>query len=66
LSKFKEDPKLGVAGTVFKEEGGYNSETDSLEGQLHVSGQCQMFRRKCFEDINGYFANQAGGIDWML
>src|SRR6266567_9366120 len=65
LSKFKEDPKLGVAGTVFKEEGGYNSETDSLEGQLHVSGQCQMFRRKCFEDINGYFANKAGGIDWI-
>jgi glycosyltransferase involved in cell wall biosynthesis len=65
LSKFKEDPKLGVAGTVFKEENGYNSETDSLEGQLHVSGQCQLFRRKCFEDIGGYFANKAGGIDWI-
>ena len=65
LGKFKEDPKLGVAGTVFKEEGGYNSETDSLEGQLHVSGQCQLFRRKCFDDINGYFANKAGGIDWI-
>jgi len=24
-----------------------------------------MFRRKCFEDINGYFANKAGGIDWI-
>src|SRR4029077_13937985 len=44
LNKFGEDPRLGVAGTVFREEG-YNSETDSLEGQLHVSGQCQMFRR---------------------
>ena len=64
LSKFKEDPQLGVAGTVFKEEG-YNSETDSLEGQLHVSGQCQLFRRRCFEDIGGYFANKAGGIDWI-
>src|SRR5215469_13346076 len=65
LTKFGEDPKLGVAGTVFREESGYNSETDSLEGQLHVSGQCQLFRRQCFTDIGGYFANEAGGIDWI-
>jgi biofilm PGA synthesis N-glycosyltransferase PgaC len=65
LTKFGEDSRLGVAGTVFHEEGGYNSETDSLEGQLHVSGQCQLFRRQCFSDIGGYFANKAGGIDWI-
>jgi poly-beta-1,6-N-acetyl-D-glucosamine synthase len=65
LTRFKEDPRLGVAGTVFREESGYNSETDSLEGQLHVSGQCQLFRRQCFVDIGGYFANKAGGIDWI-
>jgi biofilm PGA synthesis N-glycosyltransferase PgaC len=64
LTKFSQDPRLGVAGTVFREEG-YNSETDSLEGQLHVSGQCQLFRRSCFDDIGGYFANKAGGIDWI-
>jgi len=64
LDKFKENARLGVAGTVFKEEG-YNSETDSLEGQLHVSGQCQLFRRQCFDEIGGYFANKAGGIDWI-
>ena len=64
LHKFKEDTRLGVAGTVFQEEG-YNSATDSLEGQLHVSGQCQLFRRQCFADIGGYFANKAGGIDWI-
>ena len=65
LTKFNDDPRLGVAGTVFREESGYNSETDSLEGQLHVSGQCQLFRRECFADIGGYFANKAGGIDWI-
>ena len=64
LGKFKDDPRLGVAGTVFKEEG-YNSGTDSLEGQFYVSGQCQLFRRQCFEEIDGYFANKAGGIDWI-
>jgi glycosyltransferase involved in cell wall biosynthesis len=65
LNRFKEDHRLGVAGTVFREESGYNSETDSLEGQLHVSGQCQLFRRQCFADVGGYFANKAGGIDWI-
>jgi glycosyltransferase involved in cell wall biosynthesis len=64
LNKFKDDPRLGVAGTVFREEG-YSSETDSLEGQLHVSGQCQLFRRQCFDDIGGYVANRGGGIDWI-
>jgi hypothetical protein len=65
LSKFRENPKLGVAGTVFREEGGYNSGTDSFEGQNYVSGQCQLFRKECFEEIGGYFANKAGGIDWI-
>jgi len=65
LKKFLEDPRLGVAGPVFSEEGGYSSATDSYEGQTHVSGHCQLFRRECFEEIGGYFANKAGGIDWI-
>lgn len=64
LNEFSKDPTLGVAGTVFREEG-YSSETDSFEGQAHVSGQCQIFRRQCFEQIGGYRPNKAGGIDWM-
>ncbi len=64
IRKFSEDPTLGVAGTVFREEG-YNSETDSFEGHKHVSGQCQLFRRRCWEDIGGYIPHRAGGIDWM-
>ena len=63
-NEFRKDPRLGVAGTIFKEEG-YSSETDSFEGQNHVSGQCQLFRRECFEEIGGYRPNKAGGIDWM-
>jgi biofilm PGA synthesis N-glycosyltransferase PgaC len=64
MTKFRDDPTLGVAGTIFKEPG-YSSETDSFEGQNHVSGQCQIFRRQCFEQIGGYCPNKAGGIDWM-
>jgi len=62
--KFGGDPSLGVAGTVFREEG-YSSETDSFEGHKHVPGQCQLFRRKCWAEIGGYTAHRAGGVDWM-
>jgi len=65
LGKFRDDERLGVAGTTFKEEGGYTSERHSFEGHFHVSGQCQLFRRKCFEEIGGYKPNRAGGIDWV-
>jgi len=64
VRKFAEDPTLGVAGTVFREEG-YNSETDSFEGRKHVSGQCQLFRKQCWDEIGGYIPHRAGGIDWM-
>lgn len=64
VRKFAENPDLGVAGTVFREEG-YSSETDSFEGQNHVAGGCQMFRRRCFAEIGGYIPNKAGGIDWI-
>jgi poly-beta-1,6-N-acetyl-D-glucosamine synthase len=64
ISKFRNDPALGVAGTIFVEDG-YNSAVDSFEGQNYVSGQCQMFRRQCFDEIGGYFPSKNGGIDWI-
>jgi hypothetical protein len=65
LRKFAENPRLGVAGTPFVEEGGYDSTADSFEGEYHVPGGCQLFRRKCFEEIGGYIPNKAGGVDWI-
>jgi hypothetical protein len=65
FSKFAEDPALGVAGTPFLEEGGYDSAADSFEGGTYVSGQCQLFRRKCLEEVGGYVPNKAGGVDWI-
>ena len=41
MRKFAEDPKLGVAGTPFTEAGGYDSATDSFEGEHYVAGPCQ-------------------------
>lgn len=64
VEKFEADAALGVAGTTFLEDG-YDSSRDSFEGQNHVAGGCQMFRRVCFEEVGGYTPNRAGGIDWI-
>ena len=61
LSQFKDNPKLGVAGTPFVEdEDQYDYRFSNIE---HVSGACQLFRRKCYEDIGGYVPIKGGGID---
>src|SRR5437667_10805748 len=65
MRKFSEDSKLGVTGTPFTEDGGYDTARDSFEGENHVAGGCQLFRRQCFQEIGGYVPNAAGGIDWI-
>ena len=63
LDKFEQMPNLGVAGTPFVEVGfQYDYNFVSID---HVSGACQFFRRKCFEDIGGYKPIREGGIDWV-
>jgi hypothetical protein len=64
LVKFATEKNLGVAGSIFKEHG-YSSEEHSCEGQRHVAGGCQFFRKTCFEAIGGYLPNCTGGIDWI-
>jgi glycosyltransferase involved in cell wall biosynthesis len=65
MQRFSEDPKLGVAGTPFTQDGNYDSSKDSFEGENYVSGPCQLFRRGCFHEIGGYVPNRAGGLDWI-
>jgi glycosyltransferase involved in cell wall biosynthesis len=61
MDKLKGNPRLGLVGTPFAEEGvTYDYRFASLE---HVSGACQVFRRQCFEDIGGYRPLKGGGID---
>jgi len=63
LSKFEEDQRLGVCGTPFVEDGKhYDYRFSNIE---HVSGACQLFSRKCFEEIGGYVPIKGGGIDWV-
>lgn len=61
LEKFQENHELGVAGTPFTEgQRQYDYRFTSIE---HVSGACQLFRRKCFEEIGGYVPIKTGGVD---
>jgi glycosyltransferase involved in cell wall biosynthesis len=64
LQKFAGNPKLGVAGTAYTEEG-WDSMKDSFEGETSVHGACQLFRIECFRQIGGYVPNAAGGVDWI-
>jgi glycosyltransferase involved in cell wall biosynthesis len=64
LRKLTEDAQLGVVGTPFKDSSvdAYNYRFVGIE---HVSGACQLFRRKCFEDIGGYAPVKGGGVDYI-
>jgi poly-beta-1,6-N-acetyl-D-glucosamine synthase len=62
LGKLASDGGLGLVGTPFRETSNetYDYRFVSIE---HVSGACQVFRRKCFEDIGGYMPVKGGAID---
>ena len=61
MGKFASNPRLGVAGAPFTEgEGMYNFRFSST---THVSGACQLFRRRCFHEIGGYTPMGGGGVD---
>lgn len=61
LSRFPENPRLGLAGTPYRQEKlTYDFRYSSAED---VSGACQLFRRECFESIGGYLPVKSGGID---
>lgn len=64
LACIEADPRLGLVGTPFHEEGsrGYDYRFTNPE---HVSGACQLFRRACLAQIGGYRVIPSGGIDWV-
>lgn len=63
LGRLVENSALGLVGTPFQEKASgqtYDYRFSSIE---HVSGACQLFRRRCFEMIEGYRPIKGGGID---
>jgi biofilm PGA synthesis N-glycosyltransferase PgaC len=68
VARFMEMPRLGVAGTPFVEDTSKpeaHSYGHAFADLSHVSGACQFFRRRCFEEIGGYTPVKEGGIDWI-
>ena len=65
LEKFAQQPRLGVAGTNYIEDNWDSSlKHDYRFANIEdVTGQCQLFRRECFEAIGGYKPSRNGGID---
>jgi len=57
LGKFADNLRLGVAGTPYRRIISIHYRFTSIE---HVSGQCQLFRRECFEEIGGFDRGRSG------
>lgn len=62
LGRFAEQPELGVAGTAYIENSSLKYDYN-LISLADVQGQCQLFRRQCFEAVGGYVPIKNGGID---
>lgn len=62
LDKLAGDAQYGIVGTPYREQSGatYDYRYVSLD---EVSGICQLFRRSCLEQIDGYMLSKAGNID---
>ena len=68
LGKFEGRPKLGVAGTPFTYTANERDDptyTHQFANFQYVSGPCQVFRRKCFEEVGGYVPVRGGAVDWI-
>jgi biofilm PGA synthesis N-glycosyltransferase PgaC len=68
IGRFLALPALGVAGTPFIEDAArpdVHSYAHAFADLRHVSGACQFFRRRCFDEIGGYMPVKEGGIDWV-
>ena len=62
MKEFRKIPELGVAGTPFTQDGGYDSARDSFEGENYVAGACQLFRNDVFRTLGATCRIQPVGL----
>lgn len=63
LVKFQENPNLGIAGGTILELQNKVYKPRFGNTTRSVPGAIQLFRRRCFEKIDGYVPLKTGGID---
>lgn len=63
LMKFYENEKLGLAGGTIQERQGNVFKDRKTNNTRSVPNAIQLFRRECYEDINGYKILKYGGHD---
>ena len=65
INEFNNNSKLGLAGGYVydKIKGGYINRVGNTEKS--VAGGIQVFRRKCYDDIQGLQPMKLGGEDWV-
>lgn len=62
LHSVASSPRVGVFGTPFI-EAGVQYHRQWFTDPRHVPGQCQVFRRECYEDVGGLLPIPEGGED---
>ncbi|MGH1362061.1 MAG: glycosyltransferase [Calditrichia bacterium] len=63
LTKFEENPKLGVAGGIRYDLVSGETFEKVMCAKNSVGGPFQLFRRECYEKIGGYLPLKYGGVD---
>jgi GT2 family glycosyltransferase len=63
LARFGESPQLGIGGGFIYEEQNGEFRSRPSNSTRSVAGAVQLFRRSCFEAIEGYQPLHHGGID---
>jgi glycosyltransferase involved in cell wall biosynthesis len=61
--KFKENPKLGIAGGIIFDRIGEKKFIKNIASADSVGCAIQLFRRNCYEQIGGYVPLKVGGED---
>ena len=64
LAKFRQNPKLGLAGGLIFEQRNGQFQSRTFNSSKSVAGGIQLFRRSCYEAIGGFIPLEAGGEDW--
>ena len=66
LGLFATEPQLGICGGALLERNGENLVRRYGDSAGHVPGAIQLFRRTCFEQVNGFYPARHAGEDTVM